>query len=86
MAEPKPVEEQTVTQRLASFLQVCMEAAWEGNDMGGGELQDLAKDLKLLKVVPFDPENHNDEHCVEEIEPGSDWYMLADDVSALHAE
>ncbi len=78
--------EMTTAQRLASFFETCMQNAWQGHDMEGGELQDMAKELGLLKVEPFDPAKHDNGEIDFPPDPGDDWFTFTDEVSTLLAD
>jgi len=70
-----------VAVRLAKFFKFAADACWEGFDLEGGDIQDRAKALGLFKVESYDPDKHGSGY----VDPGEDWYMLADDVQALLA-
>ena len=79
-------DEKTVPQKLAEFFEACMQAAWEGRDMEGGELQDMAKEMGLLKSEPFDCEKHEAAEALFDPEPGDEWFTLVPEVHALLSE
>lgn len=40
---------------LQQFVKYCMNASWQGRDMNGGELSDLAERLKLVRHARVEP-------------------------------
>ena len=71
----------TTPVRLALFLHWAARASWEAYGLDGDEIQDKAISLGLFKVEPYDPDRHGSADGM--IDPGEDWYMMADDVQAL---
>lgn len=68
--------------QCAEFVKWALqEGAWTGSELEGGDIQDKALSLGLLKAEPYDPEKHGESEY--DIEPGDDWYTLADDIKAL---
>ena len=52
------------------------EACWDGCDLDGGAVQDMAKDLGLIQCEPFNPEKHDASSVDYDVEPGEDWYSF----------
>jgi hypothetical protein len=66
----------------AEFVQWALsEGSWNGCDLDGGSIQEKAIALGLLKVEPYDPDKHGESEF--DVEPGDDWYTLADGVNQL---
>jgi hypothetical protein len=65
----------------AEFVKWALQnSSWEGSDLDGGEVQDKARKLGLIKKTVYDPDEHGeDDYC----EPGDPYYVVADDVEAL---
>ena len=54
---------------LEKFFEFAMDCAFEGCDLGGNDIQDMAIELGLAKVVPYNPEIHNEDAATEPGEP-----------------
>lgn len=66
----------------AKFVKWALqEGTWEGCDLDGYDIQKKATELGLIVRVPYDPEKHGESEY--DIEPGDDWYVLADNIYAL---
>lgn len=76
-------DKKTIEQKLAQFFDNCIRQSWEGQDMEGGEIQDMAKALGLIQSEPFDPEKHDASDCEFDIAPGEDWFTIVPAVVAL---
>lgn len=68
--------------KLVDFLSEGLEAAWEGADWEGYEIQEKAEELGLIKCEPYDPEKHN-QYGSFEGEIGDDFYTIRDEVLRL---
>jgi len=44
--------------KLKRFVKEIIRHAWDAGDLDGGEIQDLAEKLGLIRSEPFDPEVH----------------------------
>ena len=66
--------------RLAAFLKVALEAAWDGCGLDGGAIQDTAEAQGLIVATTYDPAIHGDNG---DAEPGDHWFIIAPDVAAL---
>jgi hypothetical protein len=51
------------------------EGSWQGNDLDGGSVQDMAEKLGLLTKTKYDPAIHSDSEGV--CEPGDDWFVFS---------
>jgi len=68
--------------QCAKFVQWALaEGSWQGSGLEGEDIQEKALALGLLKTVAYDPAIHGENEY--DIEPGEDWYMLADPVKEL---
>lgn len=70
--------------RLKDFAKVIIASScWDGSDLTGGEVQDIAETFGLIKKVPFDPKKHNGQNA-EYVEPGMDWFEFSGPLASLH--
>jgi hypothetical protein len=70
------------TRQLAAFFKYAIDASWEGCGLDGGDIQNVAERLGLIRSVPYDPAKHGPS---DEAEPDDPWFVLADDIAALLA-
>lgn len=63
---------------LKAFARELVLRSWDGDDIDGAEIQELAVKFKLIIPTEFDPEKHTDEYGGAE--PGDPWYEFADNV------
>lgn len=62
--------------RLRQFAREMIRASGDGYDVDGGDIQDLAEGLGLIKRVSFNPRRHNDGGLG--LERGDDFFEFAD--------
>lgn len=70
-----------LTSRLAVFASKCINAAWDGDGIDGGDIQEMAIGLGLVVSTRYDPSLHGE--SLWDAEPGDPWYVFSDDVKAL---
>lgn len=66
--------------KTAEFAQYCIQAAFDGCDMGGDAIQEMAVQCGLLKPVAFDPAIHKDPEGYSE--SGDPWFVYSDEFRA----
>ncbi len=66
---------------LVCFSRRCLEGAWEGYDIDGGDIQDWATEFGLLVKTQYDPEKHGPNEF--DLESGDDWYVFSDWMKAM---
>lgn len=66
--------------QLYEFAKAITQISFEGGDADGGQIQDLAEKLGLLREEPFDPDNEEHQNVCEagEFETGMPVYFLKD--------
>ncbi len=67
--------------KLKDFAKVIIaQSVFDGSDLSGGEIQDIAVAFGFLKKVPFDPKKHRGQGS-EYTEKGDDWYEFSGPLS-----
>ena len=66
------------------FVKWIVEKSWDGCDVDGADIQDLAIKCGILTEVEFDPEKHDDPFWGSE--PGDPWLVFSDGFRALTGE
>lgn len=65
---------------VAEFAKECLQVAFEGCGLDGGDIQDLAVKHGLIEQVAFDPSKHYDPEGVTE--DGDQWFAYTDGFKA----
>jgi hypothetical protein len=60
-----------------TFAKWCLKESWDGCGLDGGEVQDKAVSLGIIKQVPYDPDKHGPNNW--DAEPGDPWYVLVEE-------
>jgi hypothetical protein len=61
------------------------EGSWQGGDLGGDQIQEMAESLGLIVSVPYDPEKHgayNDYGC----DAGDPWFEFSPGLQAIRLQ
>jgi hypothetical protein len=65
---------------LREFIRECVQAAFEGHGVDGGEIQDMAVKHGILRQVEFNPAIHTDSTGYSE--KGDPWFVYTDEFKA----
>jgi len=57
---------------------VIQNACFEASDLDGGDVQDKALALGLLREEPYDPERHGDPWWSEYVARGEPWFVFSE--------
>lgn len=68
--------------KLAEFAQwVLTSSCFDGCDLDGGDIQNMAVKFGLIVETQYDPEEHG-EDTICDIAPGDPWYVFSDEMQA----
>ena len=63
------------------FAKAMLEFAFDGSDVSGGDIQDLAQECGLIVETKYDPEKHGTAG-LENCEPGDAWFVYSSEFKA----
>jgi len=69
---------------LVQFVKECVSYAWEGMNMDGGEIEELAVRCGVISQTKFDPSKHVDHTGYSE--PGDPWFEYTDEFKSALAK
>ena len=69
--------------KIADFAEFIIRGSWDGKDVDGGEIQDLAVEHGLLIETKYDPEKHGPNNY--DLEPGDPYLIFTDEFKAALA-
>ena len=69
--------------KLVDFLSEGLEAAWDGCDWEGSDIQDKAEELGLIKSEPYDPKKHGEITCLPVERDTVTFYTICEEVLQL---
>lgn len=59
------------------FVRWCLEeGAFEGHDLDGCEIQEMALKCGIIKETRYDPAVHGESNC--DAQPGDSWFVLVE--------
>ena len=63
---------------LAEFARWCVEEGpFQGCDLDGGSVQEMATKFGILREEPYDPARHGENEV--DAEPGDPWWVFSDE-------